>query len=245
MLTLREISHRYGDRRALDAVSAEMPAGHIVALVGRNGSGKTTLLRAIAALVSPASGSIEWRGIEPRALRPSMRARQFAYVAQHPSLAIDLTVREMVALGASQRQPAEGTRAVDGALAQIALESRAARSFHELSAGERQLCVVARALAQHEAGGLLVLDEPFSNLDPGETVRLAKVLRGVADRGGLVVVALHDLPLADQVADSVLLLEEGRVVGHGPPGDVLVPERLESVFKCPFLRGPQGLTLGR
>ncbi len=244
MLTLLDVTHRYGARTALDTVSAEIPAGHILALVGRNGSGKSTLLRSIAALLDPTEGSIEWRGIAPRDLKPSVRARQIAYVAQHPSLSIDLSVREMVELGALQRPASVQAAIAQDALSRVSLETRAERRYQDLSAGERQLCVVARALAQHEPGGLLVLDEPFSNLDPGEASRLSGVLRGVADGGGLVVVALHDLSLADRIADSVILLESGRLIAHGAPGEVLDPARLESLFKCQFTRGPQGLTVG-
>ncbi|MSR29817.1 MAG: ABC transporter ATP-binding protein [Phycisphaerales bacterium] len=246
MLTIREVSHFFGRRPALRRISCEVSSGQMVALVGRNGGGKTTLLRAVAGLTRPSEGRIEWRGIEMARISARVRARQVAYVAQNPGLSIDLSVREMVSLGAATRRREGGLDGlVQKVIEEIGLGALHDRPYHELSAGERQRCVVARALAQHEARGLLALDEPLSNLDPGETMRVVGILKARARDGALVVLAMHDLPLVDKVADQVLWLEGGELVANGTPASVFTPERLAQTFHCDFVRGPQGLSLGR
>jgi len=244
MLTLDSVSFQYGRRHALRAITASSDAQKVVALVGRNGSGKSTLLRLIAGLAVPTSGSLRWRGSVLSALAPARRALEVAYVAQRPSLSIDLMAREMISLGRfASRSRLDGAVRIDRAIEQMGLEGLRDRAFHELSAGEQQRCVVARALAQHETNGLLALDEPFSNLDPGELVRVFTVIRQRAKEGALVVIALHDLSFVDQVADTVWWLEHGSALAMGAPSDVLTTARLKEIFKCDFVRGPQGLTI--
>lgn len=229
---------RDGNRVAVDQVSAQAGGGRVVALVGRNGSGKSTLLRLIAGLIAPSSGSVRWEGADPIRLDGRDRARRIAFVSQRPTLSIDLSVAEAVGLGRyAMGENSESARRVEHAICEMGLESFSARSFHELSAGEQQRCVMARALAQHESQGLLALDEPFSNLDPGEVSRVACALRVRANAGALVVVALHDLALADQLADEVWWLETGELIARGAPSDVLTTARLRQVFGCEFVRG--------
>lgn len=243
MLTIDSLTYRYGRRTALIDVTLEAPAGRVISLVGRNGSGKSTLLRLIAGLIHPSAGLIHWGGCEPARMAAIGRARLVTFVSQRPTLSIDLAVDEAIALGRyAMQRGAESTQRIESAIDEMGLGPFRRRSFHELSAGEQQRCVVARALAQHEPQGLFLLDEPFSNLDPGETARVAQALRQRADRGGLVLVALHDLALADQIADEIWWLEQGRLIGSGAPAVVLTEERLQSIFGCQFIRGPQGLT---
>lgn len=245
MLTIESLSFQYGRRMALREITASSTAGNVVALVGRNGSGKSTLLRVIAGLAAPSGGSASWRTVRLARLNPSRRALEVAYVSQRPTLSIDLTVEEMIALGRfAARSRLDSVLRISQAIALMGLDALKERSFHELSAGEQQRCVVARALAQHEPNGLLALDEPFSNLDPGETMRVFSALRQRAQAGAVVVVAMHDLSLVDRVADAVWWLEQGRMIATGSPCDVLTPARLREIFSCDFVRGPQGLTLG-
>ncbi len=244
MLKIDSLSFQYGRRSALKEITASSSAGKVVALVGRNGSGKSTLLRAIAGLAHPSVGSVSWRGQRLARLAPSRRALEVAYVSQRPILSIDLTVHEMIALGRfAARTRLDSILRIDQAIGLMGLDALKERSFHELSAGEQQRCVIARALAQHETNGLLALDEPFSNLDPGETMRVFAALQKSAQAGALVVVAMHDLSLVDRVAENVWWLEQGQMVAAGAPIDVLTPAKLQEIFHCEFVRGAQGLTL--
>ena len=244
MLKIDSLSFQYGRRSALKEITASCDAGKVVALVGRNGSGKSTLLRAIAGLAHPSGGSVSWRGQRLAGLAPARRALEVAYVSQRPSLSIDLTVHEMIALGRfAAKTRLDSILRIDQAIGLMGLDALKERSFHELSAGEQQRCVIARALAQHETNGLLALDEPFSNLDPGETMRVVGALQQSAQAGALVVVAMHDLSLVDNVAENVWWLEQGQMIAAGAPIDVLNPTKLEEIFHCEFVRGAQGLTL--
>lgn len=244
MLKIDSLSFQYGRRSALKEITASSSAGKVVALVGRNGSGKSTLLRAIAGLAHPSGGTVSWREQRLARLAPARRALEVAYVSQRPTLSIDLTVHEMIALGRfAARTRLDSILRIDQAIGLMGLDALKERSFHELSAGEQQRCVIARALAQHEPNGLLALDEPFSNLDPGETMRVFGALQQRAQAGALVVVAMHDLSLVDRVAENVWWLEQGQMVATGAPIDVLTPTKLQEIFHCQFIRGAQGLTL--
>ena len=244
MLTIDHLSLRYGRAPALTDLTATAGGGRIVALVGRNGSGKSTLLRVAAGLLAPSAGTVRWNALDVRALPAVQRARCVAYVSQRPLLSIALSVFDAVALGQySIGRQGKSLAVVEAAIAQLGLEELAHRSFHELSAGEQQRALVARALVQHQVNGLLALDEPFSNLDPGEATRVAKVLRLRARAGALVLVATHDLTLADQIADEVWWLEKGAIIAAGAPAEVLTVDRLRSVFNCDFVRGAHGISL--
>ncbi len=243
MLTLKNLSFKYGRHEAVSEITASSGRGRIIALVGRNGSGKSTLLRLAAGLLAPTAGTIEWDGCDLRELAAVQRARRVAYVSQRPQLSIALTVRDSIGLGLYALQSsASPARGVDAAIGEMQLGALADRSFHDLSAGEQQRSLVARALVQHQCDGLLALDEPFSNLDPGEVSRVASVLRARASAGGLVVVAMHDLPLADQLADEVWWLERGKLIVAGAPAHVLTVERLRTIFACDFARSSHGLS---
>ncbi len=242
MLTLNQLSLRYGRHEALSEVTASSGRGRIIALVGRNGSGKSTLLRLCAGLLAPTGGRVEWDGCDLRCISAGQRARRVAYVSQRPQLSIALTVRESIGLGEFARRISSGRAcSVDEAIDEMQLAALADRPFHDLSAGEQQRALIARALVQHQCDGLLALDEPFSNLDPGEVSRAANALRGRACAGGLVVVAVHDLPLADQLADEVWWLERGKLIVSGAPAHVLTVERLRTVFGSEFARSSHGL----
>jgi iron complex transport system ATP-binding protein len=220
--------------RVLDAVSCAVSGGGWLALIGPNGAGKTTLIRAMAGLV-PYAGTVTVGAAEARAMRPRERARLVAYVPQEPVLPPDLTVEQYVLLG---RTPHLGYLALPGrhdrrralaAMERLDVARFAARRLARLSGGERQRVVIARALAGDPR--VLLLDEPTSMLDVGheqQVLELVDVLR--ADGGLTVVSTLHDLTVAGQYADQLVLLDGGRVVASGSPAAVLTEPLIESVY---------------
>jgi iron complex transport system ATP-binding protein len=227
-IALAEVSIELGGARVVDSVSAVVEEGEWVALIGPNGAGKTTLLRAIAGLV-PAQGRIEVAGEPAGALGRRRLARRVALVPQTPLMPPEMTVAEYVLLGRTPHlgylggEGRSDLEAADRALARLDLSRFAGRRLSTLSGGERQRAVLARALAQEAP--LLLLDEPTSSLDIGRGQQALELVDALRRDGGLTVLsAMHDLTLAAQYADRLLLLDCGRLAAGGPPAEVLRPE---------------------
>lgn len=224
-LALQQVSVTLGGVRVLSELSAEVEPGEWVALIGPNGAGKTTALRAIVGLV-PYEGRVRVLEDDGRALARKHLARRVALVPQVPVLPGDITVRAYVLLGRTPHLGYFGTerredhRAVDGALEQLDLLSFAERRLDTLSGGERQRATLARALAQDAP--LLLLDEPTAALDMGRQQQVLEIVDELrANRGLTVLSTMHDLTLAGQYADRLLLVDGGRLVASGAPDDVL------------------------
>ena len=224
-IRLRGVTVELGGRAVVDCVDADVADGEWVALIGPNGAGKTTLLRALARLV-PFAGKIELDGRPLAELGRGELARLVAVVPQEPSTPPWMTVAEYVLLG---RTPHLGPLAKEGvrdreaaarALARLDLLPFMERRLGTLSGGEKQRVVVARALAQEAA--IVLLDEPTAALDIGHQQQALDLLDGLRAESGLTLVAaMHDLTLAAQYADRMVLLDGGRVVADGAPTDVL------------------------
>ena len=235
MLRLRGVRVSYGARQALRGVDLDVAAGEVVGLVGPNGGGKTTLLRAITAGVILAAGDVRIGGDDASDLGARELARRVAVVPQNPTLPAGFLAREVVVMGRTpylgffdQEGPADYKKA-DLALEALGAAQLALRRVDELSGGERQNVVLARALAQETP--LLLLDEPTANLDIGHQMLIARLVRGLArERGVAVLAALHDLALASLYCDRLVLLAEGAVVAEGEPGDVLTRENLRRAY---------------
>jgi iron complex transport system ATP-binding protein len=225
VIELRGVTVELGGRAVVDRVDAVVEGGEWIGLIGPNGAGKTTLLRAIARLV-PFAGEIALDGRPVAELARVELARLVAVVPQEPSTPPWMTVAEYVLLG---RTPHLGPLAKEGArdreaaaraLARLDLLPFVGRRLGTLSGGEKQRVVVARALAQEAP--IVLLDEPTAALDIGHQQQALDLLDGLRRESGLTLVAaMHDLTIAAQYADRMLLLDGGRVVGDGPPVDVL------------------------
>ena len=230
MIELRDVTVRLGGRPVVDAVSASVSRGEWIALIGPNGAGKTTLLRAIGRLL-PFSGAVALEGRSTAELPRSELARLLAVVPQEPSTPPWMTVAEYVLLG---RTPHLGTFAREGgrdreaaarALARLDLSGYEGRRLGTLSGGEKQRVVVARALAQEAR--IVLLDEPTASLDIGHQQQALELLDTLRAESELTLVAaMHDLTLAAQYADRLLLLDRGRIVADGGSRDVLTEETI-------------------
>jgi len=224
-IRLRGVTVELGGRPVVDRVDADVADGEWVALIGPNGAGKTTLLRALARLV-PFAGEIELDGRPLAELGRGELARLVAVVPQEPSTPPWMTVAEYVLLG---RTPHLGPLAKEGArdrdaaaraLVRLDLLAFVERRLGTLSGGEKQRVVVARALAQEAA--IVLLDEPTAALDIGHQQQALDLLDGLRAESGLTLVAaMHDLTLAAQYADRMVMLDAGRVVADGAPAEVL------------------------
>ena len=206
-----------------------------MAVLGRNGAGKTTLLRVAAGILRPDGGAVTVDGRDLAAMPPRAAALLVSGVPQDDTTEFAFSIRDVVALGRYARVPAwrpEGPadrEAVEAALRATGLTALADRPVTEVSGGERRRASLARCLAQD--ADVLLLDEPTSHLDLGHETRVLRVLRDLArSRGKAVVASLHDVNVAALFADRVVILEDGRVLAEGPPGQVLTAPILLAAF---------------
>ena len=224
-IELRGVSVALDGRPVLRELSLRIPGGSRLGLIGPNGSGKTTLLRAVAGLV-PHQGEIRVGDAAGDSLSRRELARRIALVPQNPTVPAGFTVTDYVLLGRTPYIPHLGAESrrdleiVRSVLDQLDLTGLAARRLDSLSGGERQRAVLARALAQQAP--VLLLDEPTTGLDVGHQQQLLELVDGLRHDLELTVVsAMHDLTLAGQFADHLVLLDGGRVAAAGPARTVL------------------------
>jgi iron complex transport system ATP-binding protein len=234
-IRLDGVTVAYRGRAALRDASLEIAAAERVAVVGPNGAGKSTLLRVVAGLVTPAAGSVELDGRPIASLDRIAIARRLAVVPQLPTLPFATTVEQVVALGRLPHEhPVRGLRpadrsAVAEAIERVGVGHLMGRDARELSLGERQLVLLAMAVAQESP--ILVLDEPTVHLDLRHQVEVMDLLADLNAREGTTIVAvLHDLGLAAHFFPRLILLDGGRIVADGPPAEVLSPDRIREVF---------------
>ncbi len=239
---------RRGD--VLTGVNLDVEGGTVLALLGPNGSGKTTLLRTLARLLRPRGGSILLDG-ESLWGRGAIRAHRSVAIAAHEDAGgSSLTVAEVVRLGRAAHRgwwrpmTAADRAVVRRVIALVDLHRLRDRAVAELSAGEWQRVLLARALAQEPS--ILLLDEPTAHLDLRYQVDFLELVAHLAHADGLgVVLSLHDLNQAALWADRIALIAEGRLLATGPPAAVLTTELLERAYGCPVLveRHPESGTL--
>ncbi len=228
------ISKQFGEFRALDDVTLEVPEGSLTALLGPSGSGKSTLLRIIAGLETPDTGAVLIDRVDTTAARPQDRG--IGFVFQHYAAFTHMTVRENVAFGLRiRKRPREEVRArVDELLALVGLTAWSQQRPAQLSGGQRQRMALARALAVEPR--VLLLDEPFGALDANVRSELRTWLRRLHDEQGVTTVLVtHDQEEAMEVADRIAVMHEGRIEQVGDPREVY--DRPASDFVMSFL-GP-------
>jgi len=224
---------------AVDGVSFVSPAGRITALAGPNGSGKSTIVRALLGRLDISQGRAMIDGADVRGLTPNVLAQKMAVVPQREETVFPMRVRDYVGLGRYPhlglwRSPdADDQRAVGGALAQSGIEDLAERTTDALSGGEWQRVRIARALAQQAPA--LVLDEPTTFLDVAHEMAIFELLASLARKGLAILLVSHQLNLVARFADSIVLLDHGKVAVSGSPIDVMKAERLESIYAWPIV----------
>jgi iron complex transport system ATP-binding protein len=234
MISFADLTVRYGDTVALDHVSEAAADGEWIGVIGPNGAGKTSLLNALMRLV-PSSGTVTICGQPAGRLNRRELARLIAYVPQRPLLPPDMTVSDYVLLGRTAHigylsmETATDRRICADIVDQLDLGQMANRTLRAMSGGELQRLVLARALAQQAP--VLLLDEPTSALDLGRRMEALEIIDEIRRERGLTVLsAIHDLTLAGQFADRLVLLSGGRIAAAGPAESVLSDELLAAHF---------------
>jgi iron complex transport system ATP-binding protein len=229
------ISAGYGSRNVLQDVSLDLRRGELVGVIGPNGCGKSTLLRVMTGLLAPSGGEVLLEGNPLASYTRRLVARQVAVVPQSQSPIFAFTVREVVEMGRAPWQrgwntpSSEDKRLVAGALEQCDLLGLEDRPVNELSGGELQRVAVARAIAQGTS--ILLLDEPTSHLDLGHQLAIFNLLHKLAaDCNVAVLCVSHDLHLAPEYCDRLILMGRGKVVAVGTPKEILTQKNLRAIY---------------
>ncbi len=245
-LEVRDVSVVLGGTRVVNEVSLSVKEGEWLGLIGPNGAGKTTLLRAITGSAPTVSGEIIYRGTNLAGLRTRQRARMMAVVPQQPVVPWGMGVADYVLLGRTCRIGLLGRETrldldiTQESLLALGLETLSARRLDELSGGELQRAVLARALTQ--AAPLLILDEPTSSLDVGHSQQIMEMVDRLRREQRLTVVsALHDLTLAAQFCDRLVMMSGGKAILEGPPRSVITERSLRDHYgaQVRILTGPK------
>ena len=232
MIQLENIGVRYGDRQILDGIAADIAPGCITAVMGPNGCGKTTLLRCIGGLLRPTAGSVAIDGRQVQDYSARELAQRVAFVRQQAQTDFEFSAFEIVLMGRNPwQQRLQNESQADWDIVEQCM--RQTNTWHlrfarpaQMSGGELQRVMIARALAQQTP--VLLMDEPVSNLDIAHQLDIMRLLREAQNKTILIVI--HDLNLALQFCDRLLLLHNGKVLCHGPVADGLTPENIRTVY---------------
>ncbi len=238
LLEVRDLTVSYGERVVLNGIDLTLANGRVLVVIGPNGAGKTTLIRAISGVVPLTSGRLSFEGRNLIGLSNSERAQIFAVVPQARNLPPAFTAWETVALGRTPHLNWLGQTSntdeeiVRDAMRQTDTLSLAQRRVGELSGGEQQRLLLARALAQQPR--ILLLDEPVTHLDLHYQITILDLIRELAQENKISVLAvLHDINMAVRFADQTALLVGGKMIASGSPAEVLTPERLSEAYNLP------------
>ena len=236
ILRAKDLSLGYQNKKIIDDFNVTVPQGAVVGLVGPNGSGKTTILRAFAGLIKPLKGKVWLNQQDIWSIPSRKRAQMIGWVPQRERSAWALTVKEIVSLGRAPHRgwllplSAADQCVIENVLALTELSDLKDRKVNELSGGEFQRVLIARALAQEPR--VLLLDEPTANLDIHHQMQVMDFVKElVAQQAITAIVAIHDLTCAARYCDRLILLSEGRQICDGKPIEVLQSEHIKQVFK--------------
>ena len=245
MITVRNLHKAYGAKTVLSGISTAFPARRITSLIGPNGAGKSTLLMLMARLLPPSGGEVLLGGRSVAGIRTGEYARHVATLRQSPGFSMRLTVEELVAFGRFPHSRGaltpEDRRAIDEAIAFLALEPLRGAYIDEISGGQRQMAFLAMTIAQQTP--VLLLDEPLNNLDMKHAVQIMRALRRLCDeQGRTVVLVIHDINFAANYSDHIVALKGGALHASGPTDEVVTEARLRDLYELDFeiVRGVRG-----
>ena len=235
-LSVQSLSWGVNAHAIIEDVSFKANANETIGIVGPNGAGKTSILKCLYNALQPLGGEVSLNGKAIRTLSNRSVAQSIAVVCQHNETVFDLTVFDVIHMGLVphktifERDTSEDLRQIELAAEKVDLSVKINSKFSTLSGGEQQRCLIARAIVQKPQ--LLIMDEPTNHLD---VFYQHQILALVKQLSLTLIMSIHDLNLAAQYCDRILLLNKGKVVAFDTPEAVLVPQLLESVFRLPCL----------
>nr|WP_293301486.1 ATP-binding cassette domain-containing protein [Allomuricauda sp.] len=237
MITLKNISKKYGDATVVDQVSLEFPKGKMISLVGSNGAGKSTLLGIISRIIDPDQGTIIINERNIQEYKSRALAQHISILKQANHLNLKLAVKELVGFGrfpySQGRLTAEDRAKIEEALEFMELEELKDRYVDELSGGQQQRAFLGMVMAQDTDH--ILLDEPLNNLDMKHSVQIMKTLRALCEeKGKTIIMVIHDINFAAQYSDYIAALKLGKLVHYGTKEDIIDPIKLKEVFDMDF-----------
>lgn len=232
-ISAREIDFGYGKESILKEACLDVYAGELISIVGPNGTGKSTFIKCINRLLGIRNGEILLEQQSIKSMSQAQIAEKISYVPQSSNNIFSLSVFDMVLFGrqphASFRTSKEDRLKVIKALSMLNIESLAMKDFNELSGGQQQKVVIARALAQETQ--IIVLDEPISNLDLRHQLEVMDILQNLVKEFGItVLMVMHDLNMAINYSDRIAVMDHGQVTAIGKPEEIMTKERIASVY---------------
>lgn len=233
-IEVNDIAFGYGRENIIEHLSVHFADYEFCGIVGPNGSGKTTLLKCIGGMLPLRSGSIKVNGTPIQQYERKELAKLISYVPQHQDNVFDISVYDMVMMGLYPYQKqwqaarAEDDQVVQKMLKQCNLMHLKDRLLRELSGGEQQRTLIARAMAQQTP--IMLLDEPLSNLDVAHRYEIMEILKRLNQQGVMILIILHDFSIALEYASHALLVENGKICAHDIASTVLSPENLRKTF---------------
>lgn len=233
-IDVKHLSFSYGQRQVLHEISFRAEPGELVAVLGPNGAGKSTLFRCLLGFLPKYAGKIELFGQDLKSLDRKKISRYVAYIPQESAPVYNYTVRDTVLMGADPFH-APGPKqqeTADRVLTLLGIRDLADRGINEISGGERQLALIARAMAQEAK--ILLMDEPTASLDYGNQFRLLHQVKTLANSGFTVLLSTHNPEHAFRFASHALVLQDGRIRACGPVGETLTEELLGGIYRIPL-----------
>ena len=233
-LEVRNLSFSYGSREVLHDISLGVEDGEFLSILGSNGVGKSTLFKCMLGLLQNYSGEVLIDGVDTREMSVRELSKHIAYIPQYTSPSFNYSVEDIVLMGTTAgssafRTPkAEELERTEKALEKIGIVQLKERCFHHLSGGERQLVIIARALAQNAK--ILMLDEPTASLDFGNQMLVLKQCRALADEGYTIIQTTHNPEHSYMYSDRIVALKNGSVLASGSPTDVINNEIISTLY---------------
>lgn len=233
-LKIENLKFAYGSHEVLRGVSFETVPGEFISVLGPNGVGKSTLFRCMLGLQTPSSGTVTVGGRDVADMTPAQLARAMAYIPQSHNPVFNFSILDMVLMGTTAQlgrfaSPGKAqVKMADAALERMGISHLRDRGFSHISGGERQLVLLARAIAQQAR--ILIMDEPSANLDFGNKIRVMKTVKGLTDDGYTIIQSTHDPDQAYLYSDKILALHAGQVLAFGTPADVMTNDLISRLY---------------
>ena len=237
MIQVRDVEFSYGKQEVLKGISFCMEKGEFVCVLGANGCGKTTLLKSILAFLTPQHGQVLLYGKDIHQMDERERARKIAYIPQYHTPPFPFTVRDVVLMGRTPhlsricRPTEKDCRIADESMERLGIAHYANKSYTALSGGQRQMVVIARALAQQP--DLLIMDEPTASIDFGNQYLVLAQVKKLAREGMGVLMVTHNPDHAFYCADRIIAMEDGKILSMGDAGKVINEAVMKAVYHMP------------